>query len=139
MCAQRAPKPPHPSQMSQAVPDVRAGGGQRCRTLKIWRKLAKQEGFRGVGWFNLLPLLNPLFSFFLSSSPLSLFPFFLVRGAAAPLPPPPAYAPGVWGMPPGNFLLNNAKCCKLGHFIIFVRPLEWGPWPLWPRPWSRLW
>ena len=29
-------------------------------------------------------------------------------------------------MPQGKIFFNNAKCCKLGHFFIFVRPLEGG-------------
>ena len=33
---------------------------------------------------------------------------------------------GSGGMPPGNFFFNNAKCRKLGHFLIFVRPLGGG-------------
>ena len=41
------------------------------------------------------------------------------------------------GMPLGNFFFfHNAKCCKLGHFFIFVRLL--GGMPPWPPPWSRL-
>ena len=46
---------------------------------------------------------------------------------------------GSGGMPlVGIIFLNNAKCCKLGHFSIFFRPLGGAMAHLAPPPWSHL-